>query len=57
VVLEVEAGNWREIVAECQDRMIHLEAPLKRMGVELDLPLVAEATIGTRWGLDDVGRM
>ena len=55
VTVEVEEKNWEAIVAECQDRMVNLHPFLARMGCELDVPLVADATVGTRWSLGDVG--
>lgn len=57
IVIEVPENGWEAVVAECQERMRDLSAPLQRMHVDFDLPLVAEATVGTRWGLDDVGEM
>ena len=38
---------------------MEVEVPqvLERMGCEFDVPLVADAVAGTRWGLDDVGEL
>ncbi|AWN07759.1 DNA polymerase [Microbacterium phage Hendrix] len=57
VTVEVELAHWEEIVAECQDRMTNLNPWLKKMGCELDVPLKADATVGTRWSLNDIGEM
>ena len=57
VTVEVEESRWEEIVAECQERMTNLNPYLRKMGFEMDMPLKADATVGTRWSLDDVGTM
>lgn len=57
VTVEVEEKNWQDIVAECQERMTNLNPWLRKMGTELDVPLKADATVGTRWALNDVGEM
>lgn len=54
LVAEVKIETWEETVATCQDRMTELEPWLSAMGVELDVPLVADASVGTRWGVTDV---
>lgn len=57
VVLEVNADNWEEITEAALDRMVNVNGVLRRMGCKLDVPIAAEATIGTRWGLADIGEM
>jgi hypothetical protein len=37
--------------------MIDVPPTLSKLGCELDVPLAVEATVGTRWGLADVGRI
>lgn len=54
VVLEVDENRWETLVAECESRMTNLHPWLNAMGVEMDVPLEAESTVGTRWGWDDV---
>lgn len=54
VILEVPLENWEEAVEECQERMTNLDPWLKAMGCEMDVPLVAEAEVGTRWGMSNV---
>lgn len=53
--MEVREDDWESIVAECQDRMINLNPWLRKLGTELDVPLKADATVGSRWALNDVG--
>lgn len=55
VLVEVPEDDWETPVRECQERMIHLEEHLRFLEVEMDVPLKAEAEVGTRWGLSDVG--
>jgi hypothetical protein len=47
--------GWRDTALECQHRMVTIGAALERLDCYLDVPLVAEAKVGTRWGLSDVG--
>ena len=54
LVAEVKIETWEEAVAECQERMTNLDPWLEKMGVQLDVPLVADAAVGTRWGVDDI---
>lgn len=54
LVAEVKIETWEETVAECQERMTNLDSWLGEMGVQLSVPLVADATVGTRWGVDDI---
>ena len=54
LVAEVKIETWEEAVAECQERMTHLEPWLEEMGVQLSVPLAADAAVGTRWGVDDI---
>lgn len=54
LVGEVPADRWEEVSAAVIDRMEGIYGPLATFGVDLDVPLVAEVTVGTRWGLSDV---
>lgn len=54
LVAEIREDGWEEIVEECQERMTNLNPFLREMGVEMDVPLVADATVGTRWGWSDI---
>lgn len=57
VVLEVPENNWEEVTREAMERMVNVNPVLRRMDCELIVPLAAEAVIGTRWGLSDVGEL
>lgn len=58
IVVEVPKQNWQSVTQACKHVMEN-EVPkvLLRMGCEFDIPLQADATVGTRWSLDDVGTM
>jgi DNA polymerase-1 len=56
LVAELPVDNWKEsaqIVLEVMTNLV-LE-PMREMGCDFDVPLAAEATVGTRWGLSDIG--
>lgn len=55
LVAEVPADDWQRACARIMHRMLNPHRILERMGCHLDVPLAAEATVGTRWGLGDVG--
>lgn len=55
IVVEVPADSWRETIQDCIERMVTIDRVLTRMDCHLDVPLVAEASVGTRWGLSDLG--
>lgn len=56
IILEVRQDGWEEIVAECQRRMTEEVVTVlrDRLNCTLDVPLVADATVSTRWGLGDI---
>lgn len=55
VLVEVPQDDWRQVVQSCIERMVTVGDDLQRLfGVSLDVPIGAEATVGTRWGLNDV---
>lgn len=54
LVAEVKIIDYENIVEQCQERMTNLDQWLLPMGVDLDVPLAADAIVGTRWGLDDI---
>ena len=56
IVVEAPEDRWEAVTAECIERMTTLETVLERLDCTLDVPLVAEAKVGTRWGLADVSR-
>lgn len=55
LLAEVPQDNWKERALECQDRMVTIGAALSKLDCVFDVPLVAEAKVGTRWGLSDIG--
>lgn len=55
VVIEVPEDNWQQATGRCMRRMLDVTQVIARMGCILDVPLAVEATVGTRWGLGDVG--
>jgi DNA polymerase-1 len=55
IVVEAPEDDWERVGAECVERMVSIGSVLTRMDCRLDVPLAAEAKIGTRWGLSDVG--
>ena len=58
ILVEVRADRWEEASLACK-RVMEEEVPLvlEKMGCVFDIPLVADATCGTRWGLSDVGEL
>jgi DNA polymerase I-like protein with 3'-5' exonuclease and polymerase domains len=55
IVVELPEYDWQRAAAECRFRMeTGVIGTLAKMGVDFDVPLVADATVGTRWGLHDV---
>lgn len=50
VEIEIEEDRWEEIVEECQERLTNPDPWLRKMECDLDVPLVADATVGRWWG-------
>lgn len=58
IVAEVPEDNWEEPVREIIERMTFGVLPiLNRMDCDFNVPLAAEATVGSRWGLADIGEI
>ena len=55
LVVEVPISTWRETSLAVAQQMVAVDEHLARLGCTLDVPLTVEASIGTRWGLSDVG--
>lgn len=56
IIIEAPEDRWEQVARECQRRMTtRVLDVLAEMGCTLDVPLAAEAVVGTRWGLRDVG--
>ena len=54
-VVLLPKNNWEAKAKEVQQRMEDLNPLLKFLGIELDVPIKIEATVGSRWSLDDIG--
>lgn len=56
IVVEIRKDRWQEIVEECQRRMTDgiLEILWNCFRVKIDVPIVADVKVGTRWGLSDI---
>jgi len=54
IVAELPIESWRECAEEIKRRMEGVGRWVKRLGVELDVPIVADYDVGTRWSLNDV---
>lgn len=57
IIVEAPEDDWERVAAECIDRMMNVNDILKRMDCVLDVPLAVEGKVGTRWGLDDIGKV
>lgn len=57
LVAEVPEDSWEDVVVEMLHRLLHPHEVLERMDCFFDVPLAAEAKVGTRWGLSDVGEL
>lgn len=59
IVGELPEDNWEEVAKQVIDRMTNgvLDVLMKHFQCEFDVPIVAEATVGTRWGLKDIGEL
>lgn len=58
ILVEVPIDGWEEVTRECMERMVNIPVYVEQaFGVQFDVPLEAEANVGTRWGLNDVGTL
>lgn len=57
IVLEVREDDWEEITRKALNRMVNLNPILRRMDFQLRVPIAAEAVVGSRWGLNDIGEL
>lgn len=55
IVLEAPIDQAERVALECQARMVNIPKVLAKLGCDFDIPLLAEASIGSRWGLKDLG--
>jgi DNA polymerase I-like protein with 3'-5' exonuclease and polymerase domains len=54
IVAELEEDNWESQAREVAERMTSLGEVLAKFGVDFDVPLEADYSVGTRWSLSDV---
>ena len=58
IIVEVPADDWRYVTWQCK-KVMEEQVPkvLERLWCTFDVPLQADASVGTRWGLSDVGEL
>ena len=56
ILVEVPVDDWEAVTARCKEVM-ETDVPLvlENLGCQFDVPLIADADVGSRWGLTDVG--
>jgi DNA polymerase I-like protein with 3'-5' exonuclease and polymerase domains len=54
IVSELAIDDWKNIAEECAERMTSLDTVLAKFGVNFDVPLIADYSVGTRWSLHDI---
>ncbi len=54
IVAELEEHRWESIAIDVAERMAGLTTVLSRFGVDMDVPLIADYGVGTRWSLTDI---
>lgn len=52
--IEVPEDRWQEVLVECKRRMEDVNTLLRPLDCQMDVPIVASPTAGTRWGVDDL---
>lgn len=57
IVSEAPEDDWERVAREIQHRMVNIVDILPRLGCRFDVPLAADISVGTRWGLSDVGKL
>jgi len=58
MMAELPEGRWEETARAVLHVMTQIvKEVLLKMGCDFDVPLAAEAKIGTRWGLSDIGEL
>lgn len=57
IEVELQEDRWEEVARECLDRMTEGVIPvLERLGMEVTVPLAAEAAVGYTWGDHSIGQ-
>ena len=54
ICIEVPEDRWQEILVECKRRMEDVNAFLRPLDCQMDVPIVAGPSAGTRWGVHDL---
>ena len=54
ICIEVPEDRWQEILIECKRRMEDVNAFLRPLDCQMDVPIVAGPSAGTRWGVHDL---
>lgn len=57
ILIEADRDDWERVAKECVDRMLNVGEILRKLDCVLDVPLAVEGSVGTRWGLADVGKV
>lgn len=54
ICIEAPEDRWQEILVECKRRMEDVNTFLKPLDCQMDVPIVAGPSAGTRWGVHDL---
>lgn len=54
ICIEVPEDRWQEILIECKRRMEDVNTFLRPLDCQMDVPIVAGPSAGTRWGVHDL---
>lgn len=54
IVVELPEDRWEETAQAVAERMQSLDGVLAKFGVDFDVPLLADYSVGTRWSWSDV---
>ena len=54
ICIEVPEDRWQEILVECKRRMEDVNTFLRPLDCQMDVPIMAGPSAGTRWGVHDL---
>lgn len=54
ICIEVPEDRWQKILVECKRRMEDVNTFLRPLDCQMDVPIVAGPSAGTRWGVHDL---
>lgn len=54
ICIEAPEDRWQEILIECKRRMEDVNTFLRPLDCQMDVPIVAGPSAGTRWGVHDL---